>query len=245
MKHVIVTGASSGIGKSIAQQFFNQGWTPILLARNEERLKSLSESLSQCPYYVCDLTEADSIHASLSDILKQEFRIQALVNNAGAYQPKSIDKDDDHVWDFHFQTNLMSAVRMTRGLWANLKESGGAILNISSTLAIRPIERTAAYSALKAAMNNWTLALAIEGAPHGIRANAICPGLVQTPIHTFFDDHSPEGLNAQKIAQAMQPLGRVGQPKDIAATAVHLCSDESSWTTGVILNIDGGILLKS
>ena len=111
--------------------------------------------------------------------------ITALINNAGVYKPANFDKDDDSVWEIHFNANLMSAVRLTRFLWPTLKENKAHIVNISSTLAIRPIANTVAYSAIKAAMNNWTLSLAIEGGPFGVTANCICPGLVDTPIHGF------------------------------------------------------------
>lgn len=139
----------------------------------------------------------------------------------------------------------MSAVRLTSALWPQMKESKGSIVNISSTLGIRPIANTAAYSALKAAMNNWTLSLALQGAQDGIKANAICPGIIDTPIHSFHAKETAQQKALFAQAQKAQPLGRTGTPEDIAPMCFQLCQQESSWITGSILNIDGGILLNS
>ncbi|MCJ8276372.1 MAG: SDR family oxidoreductase [Bdellovibrionales bacterium] len=245
MNTVIITGASSGIGRSIAQNFSEKGWKTLLVARNEERLKDLKSSLPNSEYFICDLSDQDQLKNLAKDLQPYFKDLKALVNNAGIYRPESIDNDNDQVWTQHFETNLMSAVRMTRVVWPTLKQNKGSILNISSTLAIRPIANAAAYSALKSAMNNWTLSLAIEGAPHGVKANAICPGLVDTPIHGFHNNEAEDMKNLKNDLQGIQPLGRMGQPQDIAATAVHMCGEDSSWTTGTILNIDGGILLNS
>ena len=212
-----------------------------MLARREKKLQELNEKHPETQILVCDLTDPQAIKD-----LKEKISspLQALVNNAGIYQPCSLEDDEDAVWQAHYNSNLMSAVRLTRLLWPMLKESRGSILNISSTLAIRPIANTAAYSAMKSAMNNWTLSLALEGAPHGINVNGICPGIVNTPIHSFFGSESPKDKELYRQSQKAQPLGRIGQPEDIAFMAEQLCADPSQWITGTIINIDGGILLQ-
>lgn len=243
MKNLVITGASSGIGREIARTFFNQGWQVHLVARNQDRLKQVSEELGGAPFYSCDLTLAESV----SDLCGQlkTIPIHALINNAGAYDPKAVQDSDDSNWSYHIECNLMSAVRLTRGLWPNLIKSQSAIVNISSTLALRPIANTSAYSAAKAALNNWTLSLAIEGAPHGIRANGICPGIVDTPIHGFHQAQDEANQKIYQEVQKLQPLGRIGQPSDITGLAYHLCTEQASWTTGTLINVDGGILLNS
>ncbi len=243
MKKVIVTGASSGIGQAIATRFSQNQWAVLMIARNEEKLAALKKALPNSDYLICDLTEPTAI-TDLADSLNKG-PVDALINNAGIYTSQSVDDDEDSTWDQHYQTNLMSAVRLTRICWPKLKVSQGCVLNISSTLGIRPIPNTAAYSALKAAMNNWTQSLALEGAPLGIRSNALCPGLVDTPIHSFVNSDSPEDKEIYQTVQSLQPLGRTGKPEDIATMAYHLCQDEARWITGTLLNIDGGILLKS
>ena len=248
MKNVaLITGASSGIGRAIAQQFSKENWHVLLVGRNQNRLEETQKLLSgESEIFTCDLSQASEVKKLVQGIGSFKNSLGALINNAGVYIPNTTAKDSDDVWEKHFNTNLMSAVRLTRHLWPTLVDNGGgAILNISSTLAIRPIAAAGAYSALKSAMNNWTLTLAIEGAPHKIRANSICPGLVETPIHGFHGSDKPEDKQMLEQLQSIQPLGRTGQPQDIAPMAQQLCSQGSAWTTGAIINIDGGILLNS
>ncbi len=243
MKNVIISGASSGIGAEIVRYFARNSWNLYIISRNKSKMSLLTNEFPNIKSYVCDLTsqaDLETLKLELKDI-----DVHALINNAGIYQPRSIDDDNDEVWSHHFESNLMSAVRLTRIAWPSLKKNQGAILNISSTLAIRPIANTSAYSALKAAMSNWTLSLAIEGASHGVRANGICPGIIDTPIHSYFDSQLKEDIDLHKNLQAAQPLGRTGKVSDIAPMAYQLCSDESRWITGTLLNIDGGILLNS
>lgn len=243
MKNIIISGASSGIGAEIARYFAKNKWNLFLIARNEEKLKSLGLDFENITLLPCDLTDKSSIQDLKNQIEGTEFH--ALINNAGIYQPTSLDDDNDEVWQNHFESNLMSAVRLTRLVWPSLKKNKGCVLNISSTLAIRPIPNTAAYSALKAAMSNWTLSLALEGAPHGVRANSICPGIIDTPIHSYFESTSNADQELYQMLQKAQPLGRTGKVSDIAPMAYQLCSDDSAWITGTSLNIDGGILLNS
>jgi len=245
MKTVLISGASSGIGLELVQHFHQAGWFVFMVARRKERLESLKDKFPHSDFQVCDLTNSEDIQKLSPRLESLNYPLTALINNAGIYQPKSLDQDQDQVWDQHYQSNLMSAVRLTRQLWPDLKKNKGAVLNISSTLAIRPIANTAAYSALKAAMNNWTLSLALEGAPHGLRANAICPGLVDTPIHSFFESTDPKDQEFYQNIQKLQPLGRTGKPQDIAPMALELCAPHSAWITGSIIPIDGGILLNS
>ena len=242
MKRVLISGASSGIGKTMVRVFAREGWQVFILARRQDRLQEISREIKNTCILVCDLTDSRAVE-NLKDQIPSPFH--ALVNNAGVYHPCSLEEDQDQVWDTHYNSNLMGSVRLTRLLWPQLKGSRGSIVNISSTLAIRPIAGTAAYSALKAAMNSWTLSLALEGAPHGINANAICPGIVDTPIHSYFGDEGPKDMEFYKQVQKAQPLGRTGRPEDIAFMAERLCKADSQWITGAIINIDGGILLRS
>ena len=211
-----------------------------MLARRRDKLEKISEKFKNTQVLVCDLTDPRAVESLKGRISSP---LHALVNNAGVYRPCSQEEDNDKIWDIHYNSNLMGSVRLTRLLWPRLKESGGSIVNISSTLAVRPIAGTAAYSALKAAMNNWTQSLALEGAPHGINANVICPGIVDTPIHSYFGEEGPKDQSLYKQLQKAQPLGRTGHPRDIAFMAEQLCKEDSQWMTGAVINIDGGILL--
>ena len=243
MKTIVISGASSGIGHSMVELFSKKGWNVIMVARNQERLQKIKDSQSNTDFFVCDLSQPQQV-LGLKEKLK-DIKVDALINNAGIFKPQSVADDQDETWEVHFQSNMMSAVRLTRALWEQLKDSKGCILNISSTLGIRPIANTSAYSALKAAMNNWTLGLAIEGANFGVRANAICPGIVDTPIHSYHQSQDPKDQEIYQQVQKAQPLGRTGKPQDIAHMALQMCDPTSEWMTGSIINIDGGILLNS
>jgi len=194
----------------------------------------------------CDLSSKSSIEKASKNILDRCEALHGLVNNAGIFLPGSIESDSDENWESHFAVNLLGPVRLTRALWPLLKRNqSSAIVNISSTLGIRPIPGTGSYSAFKAAMNNWTASLALEGAPHGIRANSLCPGIVDTPIHSFHQSKDPTEVERKNFSQKLQPLGRIGKPQDMAPLVAHLISEDSAWTTGSVIPVDGGILLNS
>ena len=247
MKTVVITGASSGIGKVASRYFLDKGWKVIGLARRTELLEAQQKEWGEhFTPLACDLRNKESVFAACKDIKKQNSNLEGLVNNAGIFLPGTVEEDTDDTWVSHFEVNLLGPVRLTRSLWPLLKKSGqSSIVNISSTLGVRPIGGTGAYSALKAAMNNWTSTLALEGATFGIRANSVCPGIVDTPIHSFHNSTDPKEVERKEASQGIQPLGRVGQPGDISPVIYHLVSGESGWTTGAAIPVDGGMLLNS
>jgi NAD(P)-dependent dehydrogenase (short-subunit alcohol dehydrogenase family) len=166
------------------------------------------------------------------------------VNNAGIFKTQKSEEARLDLWQTQMQVNLLSAVQITEGLIPFLVEAKpGWILNISSSLATKPSQNVGAYGATKAAMNHWTQTLAIELGTYQVRVNAICPGIVDTPIHGFH--HLPETEKQQQIEKLknLQPLGRIGEPSDVAKAARYLCSEKASWVTGAILNVDGGVNL--
>lgn len=243
----VVTGAGSGIGQALSQTIARHGHQVFGIGRSAEKLARTAD-LADGHFIAiaADLAEPEStatavqaIHSKLETL---GMELKGLVNNAGVYDFLSFANSGDEIWERQFQNNLMSAVRLTRALHTKLANGApSSVLNISSTLGLKPIANTSAYSAMKAAMVNWTLALAGEWAASKIRVNCICPGLVDTPIHSFHG--KPEAEQARVAAHGMQPLGRMGRPEDIAAAAWFLLSDESSWTTGTVMNLDGGISL--
>lgn len=235
----LVTGAGSGIGFSIAENLIANGNVVFTLGRDRDKLDTAAKTLGPkvFHFFKADLANSKSIREATEAIRlwlqSNSLPLLGIVNNAGIYDFGAFTQTTDEVWERQFKTNLLSAVHLTRELYPELKAAApSSVLNISSTLGLRPVSGTSAYSALKAAMVNWTHTLALEWAAQKIRVNCICPGLVQTPIHG----------NRELSAEA-QPLGRVGQPEDIARAAGFLLSSDSDWITGAVLPVDGGIHL--
>lgn len=245
-KAALVTGAGSGIGAATALEYAKNGYFVYLMGRNRERLEEVAlKCRSGASIVACDITDTSALDKRLQEVLGAKIhKLEVVVNSAGIYQKHTIEEGSDDVWKTQFAVNLFAPVHIVRAVFPYFKDNGGgSIVNISSTLGLRPQGPTSAYSASKAAMVNWTQSLALEGGPFNIRANCICPGIVETPIHEFY---SLQGEQKQKVVtqlQALHPLGRIGTAEDIAKTAYFLGSDLSAWTTGAVLAVDGGINL--
>lgn len=242
----MVTGAGSGIGQAIAQRIADAGHRVVGLGRSPQKLDETDRSIPGGRFAGLAVDLADT-KAAMNAVANVRARLEewqmpllGVVNNAGVFDRRAFTQSPDSLWVHQFENNLLSAVRLTRELYPELKRgSPSSVLNISSTLGIKPVADTSAYSAVKAAMLNWTRTLALEWAPDKIRVNAIAPGLVDTPIHPFHAQ--PANAPVRQQVNRMQPLGEVGQPRDISEAAWFLLSDGSRWTTGSTLTVDGGI----
>lgn len=246
MNSVIITGASSGIGAATAKLFSQKGYFVYLVGRNEANLiKTKNECGKYSKHFVCDLNNHDQTSGMIQEILKDsnQHPVTILINNAGIFERTKFEEDFSS-WNRMFETNLFSAVYLTQLVYKYFQTNHqGSIVNVSSTLGLKPGAETLAYSASKSAMNSWTQGLAIEAAAFNIRVNAICPGIVDTPIHSFHSLPQDKKNKALESLNTLQPLGRVGLPEDIAKSIYFLASDESNWTTGALLSVDGGINL--
>lgn len=235
MKTVLITGASSGLGAAMAIQFKEGDYKLILTGRNAERLDEVCNQVgATAQSIICDLSSPEDINALVKSL--GDDPLDLLINNAGVVSKNSFEKTPDEEWTQQWVVNMMGPVRLTRSLFPNLKKAHSAkVINVSSTAALRPVLGLSAYSAVKAAMTMWTQSLAQEWAPHGIRVNCICPGIVMTPI---LGNPSEEVL--QEVHH-LHPLGRMGQPRDIAQMTYNLA--QADWMTGSIITIDGGLNL--
>lgn len=240
---VIVTGASSGIGAEIAREFSKHGYFVFLFGRTEEKLKAVQKSCAgRTEILAFDLKNLKQSQDKILHMLAGKPPLEILINNAGIYHQEPFSETSDEVWIEQFAVNLLAPTQLTKVIWPIFeKQKKGSILNISSTLGLKPTPGTSAYSAIKAAVANWTVTLAQEGGPHNIRANCICPGIVDTPIHTFHGLTLTEKTKVTESLVNLQMLSRIGEPSDIARAVVFLASDQSAWTTGAILTVDGGI----
>lgn len=250
LKTALVTGAGSGIGAEITRQLSQSGFEVLLVGRTLSKLQSVASELpgsSVC--YECDLSQDDQLKSLTDELVSPEKRrfkglLQCLVNNAAIFYRKSFEECSLDTWSELYHTNLLGPVALTKAVLPLLKNCEGAnIINISSNLGNKPIPDTSAYSALKAAMNNWTQCLALELGVYNIRVNAICPGAVDTPIHGEF--HLNPDPKVKKAFDDLHPIKRMGEPHDIATAVEYLSSPKASWITGCLWTIDGGLGLTS
>lgn len=245
-KAALITGASSGIGAATAIEFSRNGYFVFLMGRDKERLQEVAlKCRAGASLLSCDLTDTAALKKRLDEMLQAKiYSVEVLVNNAGIYAQHSTEDGSDELWLQQFEVNMLAPVRIIRHVLPYLKRQGrGSIVNISSTLGLKPTATTAAYSATKAAMINWTQSLALELGSSNIRVNCVCPGIVDTPIHSFHRLAAAEKDQAIESMKSLQPLGRIGSADEIAKAAYFLGSDLSSWTTGAVLSVDGGINL--
>ncbi|MBI2871232.1 MAG: SDR family oxidoreductase [Candidatus Omnitrophica bacterium] len=240
-KVAIVTGGGTGIGRAIALEFVRQGARVALCGRRGEKLKEVAAeagSGSQIAAIQGDVTRQADMDRFVKQALGQFHKIDILVNNAGVFkgdaQVHSLSPQD---WDDVMNLNLNSVFHLTRKVIPHMIENGGgSIINIASILGLIAIPNAAAYNVSKGGLVQLTRSLALDYGPQKIRANAICPGLVSTPMTTDF--MSDKATMAELIK--LYPIGFFGVPEDIAHAAVYLASDEARWVTGVVLPVDGG-----
>ena len=240
----VVTGASSGLGRQMAEAFAKQGADLALLARREERLKETKIKLEK-KYKIkvlpikCDVTKTENINAAAKKVEKEFGRVDILVNCAGSSRDAGVLTMTDEEWDFTIDTDLTSVFKMTRA-FANImqKNQYGRIINIASMYGLvgNTAMGTIAYHSSKGGVVNFTRAVAAELAIDGITCNAICPGYFETELTKPVLD-TPE---FQAFARMHVPMQRYGREGELNAAAVFLASEEASYVTGAILPVDGG-----
>ena len=243
-KNVLISGGSSGIGRTSAIIFAREGAKVAVLGRDYSRLNEVESAIKSeggvCYAVSCDISRYNDTKRAVDESIKNLKTIDILFNNAGIYSCRSIEETDELLWDSILETNLKGCFQLSKFVAEEMKKNaGGVIINNSSSLAIHPAANTAAYSASKAGMVSLTKSMALEFARNKIRVNCICPGVVDTPIHQTADKK-----NRDQFLTAMSeihPLGFVGSPEDIAYAALFLASDEAKWITGAVLAVDGGI----
>ena len=234
-KVALVTGASErGIGGAIAERLAREGARLALVSRNEPKrlLDRLARMGAEALWRPCDVSRQKQVDEAFA-VWDHEFdKIDVVVNNAGIEVSQSFESLSDKDWDEIVAINLTGAMRVTRAALARMPASGGAIVNIASALALGGCSQFAAYSAAKAGMIGMTQALAAELAPRGIRAVAIAPAMVITPM--TFKHIARLKSTARDAIDSANPLGP-GSPHDVAAAVAFLASDEARWITGVTL----------
>ena len=237
-KVVVITGAAGGLGKAMAKRFAEDG-AKVAVCDLRGACDAAREIGDGAFGYDFDITDRASVKVHMEQIAKELGRIDVLVNNAGINvgpdERKTVEEFSDKWWDAIIKVDLDGTYNCTKAAVPYMGE-GGAVVNISSIVGMIPLRNQCAFTAAKAAVINFTKAIAMELAPKGIRANVICPGTVGIAITNklWSANSAMEGLLSHI------PMGRQGVPEEIANATAFLASDAASYITGAVLPVDGG-----
>lgn len=242
-RRVIVTGASRGIGRGIAQAFARAGAAVSICARKREKLEETRGALAALGGLVhaapCDVADGAQVTAYVEAAAAALGGIDVLVSNVSAFARS----DAEESWLAGVQTDLLGAVRLSNAAlpWLEQAPGGGAIVHVNSITAWRPSRTAPAYAAMKAALLNYTGSQALALLGRGVRVNGVAPGSTEAPGH-FWEKRRLSGDPAYAAALASQPAGRMGTPDDIAGVVLFLASDAARWVVGQTILADGGQL---
>ena len=243
-KVAIVTGASSGIGRATAKALATSGARVVVVGRESRPLEDVMSEIAhdsrESMAVVADLVSEQAAADIVSATVARFGAIDVLVNAAGAIAMGTTDGTSDAVWDGLMALNVRAPFRLMRAAFPYLKERKGAVVNVSSVNGRRVFPNLAAYNTSKAALDQLTRCAAIEWAPHGIRVNAVNPGVTVTNLHrrSGMTEEAYTALLAR--SKETHPLGRPGQASEIADLILFLASDQAGWVTGETIAIDGG-----
>ena len=245
-KVALVTGAGSGIGRQTAQRFAEEGAAVMAVDLVEEKAAETAALIEaeggRALSGHMDVTRSADIEAGVQRTLSELGGIDVVVNNAGITIVGAAHDLEEDDWDRELAINLKSVYLVSKAAWPHLQANGGgSIVSTASIAGLWAIPEDAAYCASKAAVVMLTKCMALDGAKDGIRVNCVCPGFIQTPMIDgyFADQEDPQA--SRDFAVGLHPLGRLGEPRDIADGFVYLASDDARWVTGTALVVDGGL----
>jgi NAD(P)-dependent dehydrogenase (short-subunit alcohol dehydrogenase family) len=242
-KVAIVTGAGSGIGKAIAHRFAAEGALVVVSDISGEEQHTAREIGERAIAVRADVSALEDVRALIESAVTRYGRLDILVNNAGieGHQAATADCTEEN-FDRVIAVNLRGVfLGMKYALPVMLRGGGGSIINVASVAGLVGFPNIPAYCASKGGVVQLTRTTALEYAREHVRVNAICPGVIWTPMVERFSGNTAEGR--QQMEQ-MEPVGRLGTPEDVAAMAVYLASDESAFVTGTALPVDGGMVAQ-
>jgi 3-oxoacyl-[acyl-carrier protein] reductase len=238
----LVTGASQGIGRACAQALARDGATVAAAARNREKLDELVAEIAatggKAAAFIMDVADEEQVKSTIKSALAQFGKIDILVNNAGITRDQLVMRMKRADWDAVLNTNLTSAYLCIQQVISSmLKQRWGRIINITSVFGQMGQAGQANYSASKAGLIGLTMAIAREVASRSITCNAVAPGFIETSMTAALSE------DFKQSAVKNIPLGRVGSPEEVASAVRFLASDEASYITGHVLNVNGGLLM--
>jgi NAD(P)-dependent dehydrogenase (short-subunit alcohol dehydrogenase family) len=246
-KVALVTGAGSGIGRATALTFAREGAkvvvADVVAKGGEETVRMIKEAGGEAIFVKTDVSKTDEVEALVSKAVETYGRLDCAHNNAGIEGTVTLTADyAEEDWDHVIDVNLTGIwLCMKAEIRQMLEQGTGVIVNTSSVFGMIGAPYYSAYSASKMGVSGLTKTAALEYAPAGLRINAICPGVIHTPMIERTINGNPQ-IEAQLLA--LEPIGRMGKPEEVAETVVWLCSDRASFVTGHALDVDGGYLAR-
>lgn len=236
-KVVLISGGSRGLGAAMARSFMDAGAIVATFSRSESPFVIENADNDRFRWHQVDATDGAAMKKMVFALYKEFGRIDALINNAGAAMDQLLPVSNDDEISRTLSLNLESAIRLTRMVVrVMLPKGSGVVINMSSVLGHRGFRGTSVYAATKAGLDGFTRSLARELGGRGIRVNAISPGFIETDMTA----NMPEAQRAMVLRRT--PLGRLGQPEDVAALAKFLVSDGAAYITGQTMVVDGGLI---
>ncbi|MEL6822605.1 MAG: glucose 1-dehydrogenase [Calditrichota bacterium] len=240
-KVALITGASSGIGLATAQVLNREGYAVVITGRNEARLQELSSTLNENVLSLAgDVGELGFRERLINETINRFGQLDSLINSAGIIQSDTIDNVDISAYERMMNVNVTAIIHLTQLAVPHLEKTRGSVVNVSSVAGTRAFPGIMSYCVSKAAVDQLTRCSALELAPRKIRVNAVNPGVVETMLHRN------SGMEDEKYAAFLEhsrnthPIGRAGQPEEVADLIAFLCSDKAGWITGATHAIDGG-----
>ena len=239
-KVAFVTGAGTGIGAATAVRLAEEGATVVICGRRQAPLDEVVAQIKaaggKAEAVQADVSDEAGFTAAIEAAAQRHGKLDVLVNNAMAYSWGSIEDTSTADWHSNFSTSVDGTFWGTRAAMKLMKAQGGSIINVSSICGLLGTAQMSGYSAAKAAIINFSRAAAAEGAAQGIRVNVVIPAVVETPATAGMLSDDASRQNTEKLI----PMGRVGQPEELANAILFLASDEASYITGAALPVDGG-----
>jgi NAD(P)-dependent dehydrogenase (short-subunit alcohol dehydrogenase family) len=247
-KIALITGGGTGIGKATAILFTGEGATVVVIGRREgkliETVNAAQKNGGKADYIVGDISNVNDTERIVEETTRRFGGLDILVNNAGVFKGIKITDITEKEYDHIMNINLKGTFFMCKHAVTEMKKrDNGAIVNIASTLGVKGYRggSTSVYSASKAGVIMLTKALALELVPYKIRVNCVCPAVVETEMFETLGIPKEKIPERMKMWEAFHPIGRNGKPEDVARAILYFASDDSSWATGSILNLDGGV----
>ena len=243
-KIALITGAGSGIGRACALAFSREGAKVALAGRNQRALDAVAGETGGL-VVAGDVGDKSHVARMVARTVEHFGGFSVLLNNAGYLAAGTAETHTEEEWETTFRTNVYAVWQLSRAALPHMRQAGGgSIINISSVLGLLGAKNRAAYAASKGAVTMLTKSMALDHAGENIRVNCICPAIVDTNLVAPFVTQARDPAAALRERIALHPMGRLGQPEDIAPFAVYLASDESSWVTGGAFPVDGGFTAR-